>query len=553
MSAFATTSPDSIALDDTNMFTPKNIALVVERKVFGEGIVGSLSQRVNDPFYIPHAEMTSIGLNSLMKSMEPFLTRDGMSNKVTNPSTFDDLMNSVIPSFGCRDYSKIMLDLEPIFASIQREDHPGFVGYTQGYPNYISVMGELLKTAFNPIIPVEWTAPGFNTIQRLLVKWLCQIVGYNSTSMGGHCVSGGSEANELCLAAAVARFETGLEEGGNRLEFRQKAVIYASKRSHDCIVASAHVLGFDSKRQVVMIPTLGSKDHFKINPEALEAQIIADRAAGKVPIFLSACAGSTMLAAYDDFEELYSICHKYSIWLHGDGSWGGASLFISAGRECLKGVELSDSFVIDPHKGLYEPYGLGIALMQDQEWLKKFFAPTSFKHPDIAVFSKNQPHHAEHGQVNNREPHHMKDYGRQLTQPCKAFGFYMSLQYYGLETYSNAVQLGWNQADRIAKLVEANQNNWRIIVESRFAMLTIQKFVPYLSQEENNNLNANIVLAVCAEGFIFPNTNYFIDDSGINQVGIRLVVMNPMADNYPERIMESLEHAAQQLIEQNKN
>ena len=39
----------------------------------------------------------------------------------------------------------------------------------------------------------------------------------------------------------------------------------------------------------------------------------------------------------------------------------------------LRGVELSDSVIIDPHKGLFLPYGLGVVLVKNVDDLKRSF------------------------------------------------------------------------------------------------------------------------------------------------------------------------------------
>jgi glutamate/tyrosine decarboxylase-like PLP-dependent enzyme len=44
-------------------------------------------------------------------------------------------------------------------------------------------------------------------------------------------------------------------------------------------------------------------------------------------------------------------------------------MLVPAEREKLKGIERSDSLVIDPHKGLFLPYGSGVILVRDAEKL----------------------------------------------------------------------------------------------------------------------------------------------------------------------------------------
>ncbi len=91
-------------------------------------------------------------------------------------------------------------------------------------------------------------------------------------------------------------------------------------------------------------------DHTKLE-EIIEKQ----KAAGKKPFFISASAGTTVMGAFDKFEEIGKIAKKHNIWFHIDGCWGGVAIFSSKIKHLVKGVELSDSFAVDPHKGLGVP------------------------------------------------------------------------------------------------------------------------------------------------------------------------------------------------------
>jgi hypothetical protein len=61
------------------------------------------------------------------------------------------------------------------------------------------------------------------------------------------------------------------------------------------------------------------------------------------------------------------------LWYHVDAAYGGFFILTKDGREKLQGIELSDSLIIDPHKGLFLPYGLGVVLVKNVEDLKRSF------------------------------------------------------------------------------------------------------------------------------------------------------------------------------------
>ncbi|KAJ1497863.1 hypothetical protein HMI56_005352, partial [Coelomomyces lativittatus] len=61
-------------------------------------------------------------------------------------------------------------------------------------------------------------------------------------------------------------------------------------------------------------------------------------------------------AAFDPLYEIASIARQFKCWFHVDGSYGGAFLFSPDLKNTyLSGLELSDSFVMNPHKLLGVP------------------------------------------------------------------------------------------------------------------------------------------------------------------------------------------------------
>lgn len=70
----------------------------------------------------------------------------------------------------------------------------------------------------------------------------------------------------------------------------------------------------------------------------------------QVPFFVGTTAGTTVLGAFDPFEQIAAICKKHGVWMHVDGCWGAAALLTPEHRHLMKGCELSDSLAWNPHK-----------------------------------------------------------------------------------------------------------------------------------------------------------------------------------------------------------
>ena len=56
----------------------------------------------------------------------------------------------------------------------------------------------------------------------------------------------------------------------------------------------------------------------KMIPAELENKIVKALEQKKVPFFVNATAGTTVLGAYDPLEPLATVCQKYDVWLHVD-------------------------------------------------------------------------------------------------------------------------------------------------------------------------------------------------------------------------------------------
>jgi aromatic-L-amino-acid decarboxylase len=80
-----------------------------------------------------------------------------------------------------------------------------------------------------------------------------------------------------------------------------------------------------------------------------------------------------------------------------DAAYGGFFLLTQRGRERMAGIERADSIVLDPHKGLFLPYGTGALLVRDSGTLRRAHAlsadyiPATQEDPDLVDFHQLSP------------------------------------------------------------------------------------------------------------------------------------------------------------------
>ena len=82
-------------------------------------------------------------------------------------------------------------------------------------------------------------------------------------------------------------------------------------------------------------------------------------------------AGTTNTGAVDDLSALADLAQQENLWLHVDAAYGGFFMLTAQGRESMAGIERADSVTLDPHKGLFLPFGTGSLVVRDGAALKR--------------------------------------------------------------------------------------------------------------------------------------------------------------------------------------
>lgn len=137
--------------------------------------------------------------------------------------------------------------------------------------------------------------------------------------------------------------------------------MYLTAQAHHCIEKALRIAGL-GEAGIRRIPM---DERFRMRPDALAHAVAADRSAGLKPWLIVATAGTTDTGAVDPLEAIAAVAERERCWFHVDAAYGGFFLLTEHGRSALKGIERSDSVVLDPHKGLFLPYGAGMVLVRN--------------------------------------------------------------------------------------------------------------------------------------------------------------------------------------------
>ena len=228
-----------------------------------------------------------------------------------------------------------------------------FLGFIPGGGLVYSALGDYLAAIANRYAGVYHASPGAVTIENSLLRWLGTVLGYPE-SASGNLASGGSLAN---LTAIV----TSRDAHGVVGDAIPRSVLYLTDQVHHCINKALHIAGVSHCIQ----RTVSVDDHYRMEPDALEALIKADKQAGLQPWMVIASAGTINTGAVDPLRQIGEVAAAEGLWYHIDGAYGGLFKLCPEGQAVLKGTEYSDSMVVDPHKTLFLPYGTGAVLIKD--------------------------------------------------------------------------------------------------------------------------------------------------------------------------------------------
>ncbi|NNF27376.1 MAG: aminotransferase class V-fold PLP-dependent enzyme [Gemmatimonadetes bacterium] len=235
----------------------------------------------------------------------------------------------------------------------------GHLAYIPGGGIYPSSLGDYLAAITNRYAGVFFASPGAVRMENLMVRWMADIIGYPEGA-GGDLSSGGSIAN---LTAIV----TAREAKGVDSERVRRSVIYATEQVHHCVGKAIGIAGLKEApvRRVAM------DSRFRMEPEDLANQMDRDREDGLDPFLVVASGGTTDTGAVDPIGEIARVAKARDAWFHVDAAYGGFFVLTPEAPDPIRELHLADSVVLDPHKGLFLPYGSGALLVRDRELLYK--------------------------------------------------------------------------------------------------------------------------------------------------------------------------------------
>lgn len=246
--------------------------------------------------------------------------------------------------------------IEQILADVSQHIMPGmthwqsprFFGWFSANVSPPSLAADMLCGAFN-VIAFSWIAsPAATELEAICMDWFGKLLNLPQTflSTGGGTGVIQSTASEATLVALLAAKARAMQ--GRPAEDGHKVVAYCSDQAHSSVKKATMVAGVHHLR---VLPT-HAKDGYALQPEALEAAIQADLAAGLIPCYVVATIGTTGSCAVDPVPEVAAVAQRHSLWIHVDAAWAGTSGLLPEMQHYFAGLDQVDSYDTNPTKGL---------------------------------------------------------------------------------------------------------------------------------------------------------------------------------------------------------
>jgi L-2,4-diaminobutyrate decarboxylase len=368
----------------------------------------------------------------------------------------------------------LRLFCEDLAPSCISQDHPRALSFVPTAPTEAAVVFDLVLAA-SSIYAGSWMeGSGAVWAENQALRWVADLAGLPSQA-GGVFVSGGTQGN---LSALVAARETAMAKWGHR---HGRWLIAATTDVHSSVRSAARVMNAE-------ILSVRTDARGRMTGEALRAAIESaradgiavgdqDRAAGfaadqpatptGVLFAVAATGGTTNVGIVDDLAGVAAITQQEQLWLHVDGAYGGAAMAAPSVRHLFNGVELADSFIVDPHKWLFAPFD-SCALLYRNPPLAKAAHTQSASYLDVLQ---------DDGDWNP------SDYAAHLTRRARGLPFWFSLATHGSDAYRDAIESSLELTRATAHMIGAHPR-LELVLEPELSVVMFRR--PGWGSEELN-------------------------------------------------------------------
>lgn len=321
-------------------------------------------------------------------------------------------------------------------------DHPNFLSFIPAAPTEAATLFDLVVSA-SSIYGGSWTeGAGAVFAENQVLEFLAKEAGLPDGA-GGVFVQGGTLGN---LSALVVARDVAERKHGHKTW-----AIICSSEAHSSIKAVAKVMGVEVvKADAAVTGSLRGQQAKQAVHQAIES--------GLTPFAIVGTGGTTNFGIIDQLGDLALVAKEFDLWFHVDGAYGLAGMLVEELKPKYAGLELADSFIVDPHKWLFSPFD-ACALV--------------YREPKLAKTA-----HIQHGEyletLNQNDDWNPSDFAFNLTRRVRGLPLWFSLATHGVAAYRSAIKMNLDLTKQIATEIRSRPY-LRLVREPELSVVVFER------------------------------------------------------------------------------
>lgn len=339
------------------------------------------------------------------------------------------IVGKTITASGLGGSETLKLFTETLAPACISTDHPRYLAFIPSAPTELATLFDLVVGA-SALYGGSWLeGAGAVFAENQTLRWLADLAGLPE-SAGGVFVQGGTIGNLSALVAARKSAQKARPDV-------QRWAVACSSEAHSSIASATEVMDVD----LIKVPV---QEDGIMRGADLERALAKYRQEnpGRDICAVVATAGTTNLGIIDDLPSIGKVAKEEKIWFHVDGAYGLAGLANPETLKLFAGIEMADSFIVDPHKWLFAAYDV-CALI--------------YRNPVLARDAHTQ--HASYlDTLNEADEWNPSDYAIQLTRRTRGLPLWFSLAAHGTDAYSESINKTMEIARQSAELIKKHPN-----------------------------------------------------------------------------------------------
>lgn len=408
------------------------------------------------------------------------------------------------------DYERLLNEIDELYVEHATAYHlPQYIAHLNCPVVIPALAAEVLISAINSSQDTYDQSAGGTFMERKLIDWTAQQIGFSADSGDGIFTAGGSQSNLMGLLLARDYFALEYLNWNIKMDgcppVASKFRIFVSEKAHFSNQKNASILGL-GEQAIVPVET---DSRYRMDAQKLEEAIVREKEKGNIPIAITATAGTTDFGNVDPLGAIAAIAQRHRLWLHVDAAYGCGLLLTAKYRHLLEGIERADSVTIDYHKSFFQPISSSAFIVRNKLHLN------IIKHHADYLNPKEQNYDELPAQINKSIV--------QSTRRFDALKLWCTLRYLGKEKLGQYTDKIIDTAEKVADYIDAD-HDFELLCHSDMGVLVF-RYVPADVEADHCKLNQFI-----KENLFFSGEVLLASTKVKGQFYLKFTIFNPLTN-----------------------